>query len=76
MCWRFASAGFGDVRLAVLGGLGLVNPTHRGLVFAVAAFIIITLSQATVVLARGGNRRTHFPFGPAIAIAFAVAACA
>jgi leader peptidase (prepilin peptidase)/N-methyltransferase len=75
VCWRFAGAGFGDVRLAVLGGLGLVHPTHQGLVAALAAFVVITLSQATTILARGANRRTQFPYGPAIAIAFAVAAC-
>jgi leader peptidase (prepilin peptidase)/N-methyltransferase len=74
VCWRFAGAGLGDVRLAVLGGLGVVHPTHLGLVVAVAAFILITVTQATVTLARGGNRHTTFPYGPAIAAAFVVAA--
>lgn len=74
VCWRFAGAGFGDVRLAVLGGLGLVHPTHLGMVAAVTVFVVITLSQATTILACGGNRRTQFPYGPAIAVAFAVAA--
>ena len=75
VCWRFAGAGFGDVRLAVLGGLGIVHPTHVGLVVvAVAAFILITVTQATVTLARGGNRHTTFPYGPAIAAAIVVAA--
>jgi leader peptidase (prepilin peptidase) / N-methyltransferase len=74
VCWRFAGAGFGDVRLAVLGGLGLVHPTHLGLVVAVAAFTLITVTQATVTLARGGNRHTTFPYGPAIAAAFVLAA--
>jgi leader peptidase (prepilin peptidase)/N-methyltransferase len=74
VCWRFAGAGLGDVRLAVLGGLGLVHPTHHGLVAAVAAFILITFTQATVTLARGGNRHTTFPYGPAIAAAFVIAA--
>ena len=74
VCWRFAGAGFGDVRLAVLGGLGIVHPTHVGLVVAVAAFILITVTQATVTLARGGNRHTTFPYGTAIAGAFVVAA--
>jgi len=74
VCWRVAGAGFGDVRLAVLGGLGMVHPTHLGLVVAVAAFILITVTQATVTLARGGNRHTTFPYGPAIAAAFVVAA--
>ena len=77
VCWRFAGAGFGDVRLAVLSGLrglGIVHPTHLGLVVAVAALILITVTQATVTLARGGNRHTTFPYGPAIAAALVVAA--
>ena len=72
--WRFAGAGFGDVRLAVLGGLGLVAPTHRGLLAAVGVFVLITFAQASFVLLRGGTRRSTLPFGPAIAIACAIAA--
>src|SRR3954469_20756470 len=37
LCWRFAGAGFGDVRLATLGGLGLGHATARGLLVALAA---------------------------------------
>lgn len=73
-CWRFLGAGFGDVRIAVLGGVGLANPTHAGVAAAIAAFIVITLGQAVTTLARGGNRKTLFPYGPAIAVAFLVAA--
>jgi leader peptidase (prepilin peptidase) / N-methyltransferase len=73
-CWRFLGAGFGDVRIAVLGGVGLANPTHTGLTAGLAAFIVITLGQAVTTLARGGNRHTLFPYGPAIALAFLVAA--
>ena len=76
VCWRFAGAGFGDVRLAVLGGLGLVHPTWLGLLLALAAFILITVTQAIVTLARGGNRHSTFPYGPAIATAFVLAAVA
>jgi prepilin signal peptidase PulO-like enzyme (type II secretory pathway) len=36
--------------------------------------ILITVTQATVTLARGGNRHTTFPYGPAIAAAFVLAA--
>jgi leader peptidase (prepilin peptidase)/N-methyltransferase len=36
LCWRFAGAGFGDVRLAALGGLGLGHATLRGLLVALA----------------------------------------
>ena len=74
VCWRFAGAGFGDVRLAVLGGLGLVHPTPLGLLIALVAFILITVTQAIITLARGGNRGTTFPYGPAIATAFLLAA--
>lgn len=73
-CWRFAGAGFGDVRLAILGGLGLVDATRLGLTVAIGTFIVLTLTQATVVLARGGTRHSTFPYGPALAIAFAIAA--
>jgi leader peptidase (prepilin peptidase) / N-methyltransferase len=50
------------------------DPTQLGLVVAVAAFILITVTQATVTLARGGNRHTTFPYGPAIAASFVLAA--
>lgn len=73
-CWRFAGAGFGDVRLAMLGGLGLGHATQRGLLLALAAFAMITLAQAVMTLMRGGNRRNTFPYGPALAIGFLVAA--
>jgi leader peptidase (prepilin peptidase)/N-methyltransferase len=73
-CWRFLGAGFGDVRLAVLGGIGLAQPTRAGLVAAIAAFTVISLGQAAATLARGGNRRTPFPYGPCIAVAFLVSA--
>ena len=74
LCWRFAGAGFGDVRLATLGGLGLGHATHRGLLVALAAFALITVTQAVIILMRGGNRRSTFPYGPALAIGFLLAA--
>jgi leader peptidase (prepilin peptidase)/N-methyltransferase len=40
LCWRFAGAGFGDVRLATLGGLGLGHATHSGLLVALAGFAL------------------------------------
>jgi leader peptidase (prepilin peptidase)/N-methyltransferase len=75
-CWRFAGAGFGDVRLAVLGGVGLANPTRPGLGVAVVAFVLLTVTQAAVTLVRGGNRQSTFAYGPAIAVTFIVAAVA
>ncbi|GAB3364411.1 prepilin peptidase [Modestobacter lapidis] len=74
LCWRFAGAGFGDVRLAVLGGLGLGHATHRGLLLALAAFSLITVTQAVVTLMRDGDRRSTFPYGPALAAGFLLAA--
>src|SRR3954452_17789108 len=74
LCWRFAGAGFGDVRLATLGGLGLGHTTHRGLLVALAAFALITVTQAAITLMRGGNRRSPYPYGPALAIGFLLAA--
>lgn len=74
LCWRFAGAGFGDVRLATLGGLGLGHATQRGLLVAFIAFALITMTQAAITLMRGGNRRSTFPYGPALAIGFLLAA--
>ena len=74
LCWRFAGAGFGDVRLATLGGLGLGHATHRGLLLALAAFTLITVTQAVVTLMRGGDRRSTIPYGPALAVGFLLAA--
>ena len=74
LCWRFAGAGFGDVRLAVLGGLGLGHTTHRGLFLALAVFSLITVAQAAITLMHGGDRRSTFPYGPALAVGFLLAA--
>ncbi|TQN43754.1 leader peptidase (prepilin peptidase)/N-methyltransferase [Blastococcus colisei] len=74
LCWRFAGAGFGDVRLAMLGGLGLGHATHHGLLLALAAFTLITVTQAVITLMRGGGRQSTFPYGPALAAGFLLAA--
>lgn len=74
LCWRFAGAGFGDVRLATLGGLGLGHATELGLIVALAVFALATLVQAGVTVARSGHRRTTFPYGPGLAVGFLVAA--
>jgi leader peptidase (prepilin peptidase)/N-methyltransferase len=74
LCWRFAGAGFGDVRLATLGGLGLGHATHHGLLLALVAFTVITVTQAVITLMRGGNRQSTFPYGPALAVGFLLAA--
>ncbi len=73
LCWRFAGAGFGDVRLATLGGLGLGHTTHRGLLIALGAFALITATQAVMTLIRARDRRSTFPYGPGLAIGFLLA---
>lgn len=73
LCWRFAGAGFGDVRLATLGGLGVGHATVRGGAVAVAALCLIILGQAIETLARGGDRQSRLPLGPALAVAFLLA---
>jgi leader peptidase (prepilin peptidase)/N-methyltransferase len=74
LCWRFAGAGFGDVRLATLGGLGLGHATHHGLLLGFVAFTVITVTQAVITLMRGGDRQSTFPYGPALAVGFLFAA--
>ena len=74
VCWKFAGAGFGDVRLAALGGLGLGHTSPLALLWAFVAFTLIVAAQAIWTLARGGNRHTMFAYGPALAIGFGLAA--
>lgn len=74
LCWRLAGAGFGDVRLAVLGGLGLGHATPGGLLLGLAAFGAVAAVQVGVALARGGNRHTLIPYGPALTAGFICAA--
>jgi leader peptidase (prepilin peptidase)/N-methyltransferase len=74
LCWQLAGAGFGDVRLAALGGLGLGHATHRGLLLALAVFALITVTLAVITLTRGRDRRSTFPYGPALAVGFLLAA--
>jgi leader peptidase (prepilin peptidase)/N-methyltransferase len=74
LCWRFAGAGFGDVRLAVLGGLGLGHSTARGLLVALAALLLIIATQVVIAAARGEHGRTTMPYGPALAVGFLMAA--
>jgi leader peptidase (prepilin peptidase) / N-methyltransferase len=73
-CWEFAGAGLGDVRLAVLGGLGLGHVTLLGLACGVAAFAGITIGQVGIALVRGRSRGSRFPMGPALATGFLLAA--
>lgn len=74
---RFAGVGRGDVRMAVLGGLGVgwVGIGVGNIALGLAALCVVTVAQVLVVLARGGNRHTAIPYAPALALGFLVAAC-
>ena len=74
LCWRFAGLGFGDVRLAVVGGLGLGHTTYRGLAVALLVFAVVTITQAIWTQVRTHDRAAHFPYGPALALLFLAAA--
>jgi leader peptidase (prepilin peptidase) / N-methyltransferase len=76
LSWRFAGAGFGDVRLAVLGGLGIGHADLHGLVVAFGAFVLVTVAQSIVTLRQGGDLQTRIPHGPALAVGYLVAATA
>jgi hypothetical protein len=69
-------AGYGDLRLATVGGLGLGHTTHRSLVLAVLAFMAISIGQASWTYVRTRDRKAHFGYGPALALGFLVAAAA
>jgi leader peptidase (prepilin peptidase)/N-methyltransferase len=73
LCWRFMGAGFGDVRLATLGGLGLGHATHSSLLVALAGIALVLGTQVLITLARGGDGRTTIPYGPALVIGFVLA---
>jgi len=76
LCWRFAGAGFGDVRIAAFGGLGLGHTTQRGLLLALSGFTILLTAQALWTLARTKDRTATVALGPALAIGFLIAAAA
>lgn len=73
---RYAGVGRGDVRLAVLGGLGLGWVGLGGAWIGLAVLCAVSLVQVLVAFARGGDRRTHIPYGPALVAGFLAAALA
>lgn len=76
ICWRFAGAGFGDVRLAIVGGIGLGHVSHRSLVFGILAIVVLTMAQAILTFVHTRDRKAHLPYGPGLALGFLVAAAA
>lgn len=73
-CWRFAGLGFGDVRLGVLGGLGLGQTGGPAITAGVAAFAVAAAAWAAVVYLRTRDRKATFPVGPALTLGFLTAA--
>jgi leader peptidase (prepilin peptidase)/N-methyltransferase len=76
LCWRFAGVGWGDVRLAAAGGLGMGHATRSGITTGIAVFVVITFVQAVYTYAKTRDRKAHFPLGPALAAGFLAAAAA
>lgn len=76
LCWRFLGAGFGDVRLAVLGGLGLGHTRYSALFLAVLVFALLSAALAGIAYARTRDRHAMIPQIPALAVAFLIAAAA
>ena len=72
--WRFGGAGFGDVRLAALGGVGLGHASATGLLYGCLAFASLTLLQGIWTLVRTKDRKAMLPYGPPLALGFLVAA--
>ena len=73
--WRLLGLGFGDVRLCVLGGLGLGQVNAGALRLAAAAFVAAAALQLIVAATQGKARSRTVPLGPPLAVFYLVAAC-
>lgn len=74
VCWRFLGAGLGDVRLALVGGVGLGGADGSGLVVGFLLFATVVVGQVLRQRATAANRTAHIPLGPALAAGFLSAA--
>lgn len=72
--WRFLGAGFGDIRLAALGGLGLGDVSLNSLTVGLLVWTAVLAVQTGAVFGRGLPARTHVPLGPGLAAGFLTAA--
>ncbi|GHE06855.1 hypothetical protein GCM10011381_00400 [Klenkia taihuensis] len=74
VAWRYAGVGRGDVRLAVLSGLGLGFASPTSLVAGVTVWAAFVAGQSAVCRARGGSFATEIPMAPGFALGSLVAA--
>lgn len=72
--WRFAGIGFGDVRLAAVGGLGLGHATSRAIEVGLFGFALVSLAGAVWTFLRTRDRKASFAYGPALVVGFLLAA--
>lgn len=72
--WRWAGLGYGDVRLATVGGLLLGHVTARGVAVGLLLLGALTAAQAAVQFARTRDRKSHVPYGPGLALGLIAAA--
>ena len=74
VCWRLLGVGRGDVRLALLGGLGLGGADGRGVLVGLLVFAAVVVGCVVQQRSLGGTKTTTIPLGPALAAGFISAA--
>lgn len=72
--WRYGEAGKADVRLALLGGLGLGFASWVGLVLGLVAWAMVVATQASVSRLRGGSVKTQIALAPGVTAGLLIAA--
>lgn len=71
---HFAGAGFGDVRLAALGGLGLSSATAYSVLMGLVVWGGVLAAQTMIGYTRHGTLRTQVALGPGLTAGFLTAA--
>jgi leader peptidase (prepilin peptidase)/N-methyltransferase len=69
--WRFGGAGFGDVRLAAFGGLGIGHASLLSITIGLAATCLLVWFTSRHALRQ---HERHMPLGPALVAGFLLAA--
>lgn len=74
VCWGLLGVGRGDIRLGLLGALGLGGADGRGLLIGLLVLAIVVVGQVVTLHVTGASSRAHIPLGPALAAGFISAA--
>ena len=70
VCWRLLGVGLGDVRLALLGGLGLGGADQTGLLVGLTVCAVTVGCRVVTQRTISGSWQGHIPLGPALAAGF------